>query len=278
MSLAAAREALKHGDLDAAQARLVEAVRAAPGDASARAFLWQLACLRGDWGRALKQLDVLAELKPDALDLADDYRAAIAAEAMRRAVFAGAAAPAVFGGARDWTDLLAQALAREAAGEAEAAAQLRAQALELAPAEPGTADDVRFDWCGDADTRLGPVLEAVVNGAYRWLPMSEIAALEITPPSDLRDLVWTVAILTVAEGGQWPVLIPTRYPGAEADPDPAIRLARKTEFVDLAGGHAMGRGQRLLAHSAGDAPLMALRRLAFDRPEAAEPEPQGDAG
>jgi type VI secretion system protein ImpE len=271
---AAAREALARGDLDAAQARLVEAVKAAPGDASLRAFLWQLSCVGGQWDRAAKQLGVLAELKPEALDLVGDYRAAIAAEAERRRVFAGEAAPAVFGGARDWTDKLVEALAREAAGESARAAELRAEALDLAPAEAGEIDGDRFDWCADADTRLGPVVETVMNGAYRWLPMSEIASLEITPPGDLRDLVWTVAILTVPQGGEWPVFIPTRYPGAEDDPNPAIRLARRTEFRDLADGHVAGVGQRLIAHSGGDVPLMEMRSLRFDRaaPDADAPE------
>lgn len=267
MSAAAAREALAQGDLDGAQARLVESIRAKPGDAALRAFLWQLASVRGDWDRARKQLDVLAGIKPDALDLVDDYRAAIAAEETRSAVFAGRTRPVVFGGARDWTDKLVDALAREAAGEADAAAALRAEALDLAPAVAGEADGTRFEWCADADTRLGPVLETVMNGMYHWLPMSEIGALEITPPSDLRDLVWSVAILTVPQGGQWPILIPSRYPGSEADPDPAVRLARRTEFRDLAGGHVAGRGQRLIAHSEGDVPFLELRRLGFDHPD-----------
>ncbi len=275
MGLQQAQEAVRRGDLDAARALLTDAARAAPADPALRAFLFQLACVDGDWPRAIRALDALAGLRPEALDLVTDYRAAIMAEATRAAVFAGRAAPDVFGGARGWTADLAAALAAEAAGDHEGAASLRARALDAAPAEAGAADGAAFAWIGDGDSRLGPVLEAVMNGAYRWIPFHELAALEIAPPADLRDAVWAVAVATFRDAGgegggaQWPVLIPARYPGSEASADPAIRLGRRTEWRDLAGGHAAGLGQREFIHDAGEIALLDLRSLAFGRADGA---------
>lgn len=269
MALQQAQDAVRRGDLDAARALLTDATRAAPADPALRAFLFQLACIDGDWTRASRALDALAGLRPEALDLVADYRAAIAAEATRAAVFAGRTPPDVFGGARGWTGDLVAALAAEAAGDADGAAALRTRALAAAPADAGAADGQPFAWIGDGDSRLGPVLEAVMNGAYRWIPFCELAALEIAPPADLRDAVWAVAVATfraegdAAGGAQWPILIPARYPGSEAAADPAIRLGRRTEWRALGGDHAAGLGQRELVHDAGEIALLELRSLSF---------------
>lgn len=268
MSRQAASTALAAGDLDGARRHLVEAIRAAPGDPALRAFLFQLACVTGDWDRAAKALDVLVGLDAAALDMASDYRAAIAAETTRAAVFAGRMPPSVFGERAPWTADLAEALRLEAEGEAAAAAEARAGALDAAPTEPGSVNGEPFAWIADADTRLGPVLEVVMNGAYRWLPFVEIASLEVTPPRDLRDAVWSVGILTIPEGAQWPVLIPARYPGSEAA-DPALALGRRTEWRSLGGDHVAGLGQRVLAYDGGDVGLLDLRDLRFDRPASA---------
>ncbi|HKK37171.1 MAG TPA: type VI secretion system accessory protein TagJ [Paracoccaceae bacterium] len=266
MSRREAEAALAAGDLSAAGAKLIEAVRAAPGDAGLRAFLFEVSALAGNGERAMKALELLGRLRPDSLDMTTDYQAALAAETTRDRVFAGAERPDVFGGARAWTDGLAEALALDSTGDAAAAFEARAAALDAAPASPGTVDGERFEWFADADTRLGPVLEAVINGAYRWIPFEEIGALEIEPPKDLRDLVWSVGVLTLADGGQWPVLIPTRYPGSEKA-GAEIALARRTEWRPLGPeelGHAAGLGQRLFAHAEADVPILELRSLVFD--------------
>lgn len=269
MSGRAAQEALAAGDLAGCRSALVEAVRAAPRDDSLRAFLFQFFCVTGEWSRAAQQLEVLGQLKPDALDMVGDYKSAIAAETTREAVIAGRVQPSVFGDPPSWVGNLVEALRHDADGAGEAAHDLRQRALEAAPAEPGSVNGTRFEWFADADTRFGPVLEVVMNGAYRWLPMTEVAVLEVEPPKDLRDVVWTVAVLTINEGGQWPILIHSRYPGSEASADAAIALARRTEWRSLGGDHAAGLGQRLFAHGDEDVPVLELRTLTFDRAEGA---------
>ena len=96
-----------------------------------------------------------------------------------------------------------------------AAQELRDKAYEAAPAVSGKINDTPFEWIADADSRLGPMLEAVVNGKYYWVPLSAIHELLIEAPSDLRDLVWIPANFTWTNGGQVGWLIPTRYPGSE---------------------------------------------------------------
>ena len=57
----------------------------------------------------------------------------------------------------------------------------------------GDIDGTKFDWIADADSRLGPVLEAVIDGKYYWIPFNRVAKVNISRPSDLRDLVWISA-------------------------------------------------------------------------------------
>ncbi len=38
-----------------------------------------------------------------------------------------------------------------------------------------------------------PVLEAMVNGKYYWIPFSRLASIVIEAPADLRDRVWLPA-------------------------------------------------------------------------------------
>jgi type VI secretion system protein ImpE len=123
-----------------------------------------------------------------------------------------------------------------------------------------------FDWSADADMRLGPVLEVIINGRYFWLPFTQVQSLEIEPPSDLRDTVWTAGTLTLVNGGELAALIPTRYPGS-SEADPQAMLARATDFEDCGAETFIGIGQRLLATDTGDMPLLDLRELQIAGPE-----------
>ena len=93
------------------------------------------------------------------------------------------------------------------------------------------------------------------------MPYSYAAALRIEEPSDLRDTVWTAGNLTLQNGGEFVVLIPTRYPGTPVEGDNAAKLARTTTWVDLGGDAFRGVGQRILTTDQGDTPLMDLRVL-----------------
>jgi type VI secretion system protein ImpE len=168
----------------------------------------------------------------------------------------------IFGEPQPWMAQLAEALKLDA-NDPAAASQLRADAFDAAPASPGTIDGQRFDWLADADGRLGPVLEAIVNGRYVWVPFMRIARIEIEPPADLRDAVWTAATFTWSNGAQTVGLIPTRYPGSAEAAD-ALKLARQTEWQ---GEHPVG--QRMFTSGEADFPLMDARLIEFDLNDAA---------
>jgi type VI secretion system protein ImpE len=169
---------------------------------------------------------------------------------------------------------LIQANQHIAQGELAAAAELRDRAFDAAPAVDGTIDGTPFAWIADADTRLGPTLEAIVEGRYYWIPFQNIRQVLIEEPADLRDAVWMPAQFVWANGGNTVGLIPTRYAGSEAADDPALQLARKTVWDERDGGHFIGLGQRMLCTDQGEYPLMDVRAIALNvaLPEGAEGE------
>jgi type VI secretion system protein ImpE len=189
------------------------------------------------------------------------YGEAVRCEAMRRDVFGGKKAPMVFGEPEQWLALLIESLLIAGRGEMERSAELRARAFEEAATSSGEINGQPFEWVADADSRLGPVLEAVINGRYYWVPFSRLASLTIEAPEDLRDMVWMPAHLQFENGGEMVGLIPTRYPDSESSEDGLIALARKTEWREVSPGTHHGLGQRIIATDAMDVPLMELRTL-----------------
>lgn len=243
---------------------LQDRIRKEPQRADLRIFLFQLYCLLGEWGKAANQLTTLEELDRDALPLVQTYREAVRCEVLRRDVFAGERTPLILGDPADWIAWMLEAMKLNVAGRHEEAAALRQRALDAAPASAGRLDDTPFAWVADGDSRLGPILEAIINGKYYWVPMHRLSRLEIDPPADLRDLVWAPATLDFANGGNSVALIPTRYPGSEASGDDRIRLARATEWIELGGGAWAGSGQRMLVTDEGEFALLDIRKLTFD--------------
>lgn len=268
-----ATDLLKAGDLDGTLAALQAQVRANPADAKLRIFLFQLLCVLGDWKRAITQLKLCAELDALAIPMAQTYREGIICEVFRQKVFAGEKKPLIFGEPQEWIALMIEAIKALAQGKPDKAAELRARAFDAVPACCGEINGERFEWIADADMRLGPLLEIIINGKYFWMPFSSIASLRIEAPSDLRDTVWTGANLTLQNGGEFVALIPTRYAGTAETGTAGEKLARETNWTDAGSETFVGIGQRLLATDKGDTALMDLRSLKMDPMPSAE----GDA-
>ena len=270
-STPSAESLLAAGDPAAALRALQQQVRSHAADVKLRVFLFQLLCVLGQWPRALDQLKVCGELDAGTLAMVNTYRAAIHCEGVRDQVFAGKSTPHVFGPPTTWVALLAQALQLDAQGHAEQAAALREQAFDAAPTSAGQLDGQPFDWIADADSRLGPVLEVLINGRYGWLPFVHVRRLDIEAVTDLRDLVWAPAHIDFINGGDTVALLPARYAGITPDSAAALQMARQSEWLPLAAGQFRGLGQRLLSTDGAERGLLEIRRIAFDAVEPQAP-------
>jgi type VI secretion system protein ImpE len=273
--MTSAAELLKSADPSAALKALSNEVRAKPADSKPRVFMAQLLCVLGQWERALNQLTVAAELDALAVPMKQIYGEAIRCEGLRAEVFAGTRTPMVFGQPDEWLALLIESLLRQGHGEGGLAEDLRQRAFDAAPAIAGSIDGTPFDWLADADMRLGPVLEAYVNGRYYWVPYARLAQVKFEPPEDLRDCVWLPAHLQFENGGETLALVPTRYEGTEKSGDGALQLAHKTEWRELRPEVWVGLGQRVFGSNEGEYAMLDVREINFGAGASA---PQDAAG
>lgn len=248
---------------------LTDQIRQKPQDFKQRVYLVQLLCILGQWNRALTQLTVAAELDATAIPMKQVYADAIQGEGLRADVFAGKRSPMLFGQPDEWTALLIESVMQAGRGNtndgnADLAEDLRTRAFDAAPSHSGTINGEAFDWLCDGDMRLGPVLEAYVNGRYYWIPFDRLTTVKIEAPEDLRDYVWTPAHLTFVNGGETLALIPTRYPGSENSRDGQIQLAKKTEWIEIRPTVFAGLGQRSFSSNTSDYALMDIREIKFN--------------
>ena len=259
-----AEDYFREGNLGGALEELQNQIRNHPENSQYRVFLFQLLAILGQWKRALSQLDVLDNLEQSTWPMVHIYREAIRCEILRAEIFAGRRKPMIFGEPPQWMAFLLESLRLVGEAQYGQAIELRNQAFESAPESSGTIDEQPFGWIADADSRLGPVLELILNGRYYWAPFQQIHAIKITEVNDLRDLVWLPAHFTWVNGGEAFGLIPTRYPGSETARDPALQLARKTEWIELTQGVVQGSGQRMLATDQNEYPLLDIRSVSIN--------------
>jgi len=284
-----ALNSLHNADLRRTLADLQDEVRKQPEVAKHRVFLFQLLSVMGQWDRALTQLNVARELDASSLEMAQAYQEILHCEVLRGQVFNGQRSPLFFGEPEPWLARIWEAQVQTAKGEFAAGQRLRDLAYEEAPAAAGKivrraakAAEVEssshsssgppevatdFAWIADADSRLGPILEVIINGRYYWAPFHRIRRIIFEAPTDLRDLVWLPAHFEWSNGGETVGMVPTRYPGSDSSDDDLIRLGRKTVWQEVAEGVFLGSGQRMLATDEGEWPLLEIHRIEWDAVE-----------
>lgn len=280
------RDWLHAKPLSEALSRAEAAVRTQPQDAQARWLLFELLCVLGQWERALKQLQTWAELSKDNDSTAHVMRGLIRAEHQRMEVLAGRAEAATVTSdliqAAAWMAGLGEALKLGAAAAAddavaiEASDLVREAALMQAPDTPGVSDLQSFAWITDSDTRLGPVCEVILVGAYRWLAFADLASVTKSAPAGLLDLVWAQVDLQLRDGTALKGYMPMRYPVHAGDRD-ALLMARETVWTDVGRTGVTARGQKMWMTDVEDIALLDLRHCEFQR-DAATGEPGDVAG
>ena len=149
--------------------RLAEAIQALgaelrdnPTDTRRRTFLFELLCFAGEFDRAEKHLDILAQRRQGRRT----GRPALPRRAQCRADPGGA---------------FPEAGVPRAVGRAGAVS--------------GTLNGKPFEELSDGDPRIGPRLEVYAAGQYLWIPFAHIKSIEMQPPRRLRDLLWAPALV-----------------------------------------------------------------------------------
>ncbi len=232
------RELYQAGKLDEAVQALGSELRNDPTDTKRRTFLFELLCITGDYDRAEKQLDILADAGKEAAMGTLLYRSALQAARTRRDMFEKKTFPL-------------------GAGSTLAGGTLNGQA---------------FETIEDADPRIGAHLEVFAAGAYLWLPFEHMASVRMEPPKRLRDTIWIPAILQTGpkckglDLGE--VLLPALTPLVWKHPRNSVRLGRETVWEE-ADGETVPAGQKLLLVDGEEIPILEVRNLLFAASSAA---------
>jgi type VI secretion system protein ImpE len=258
-----AKELFAAGKLSEAIAALLSEVKANPSDAGRRTFLFELSCLAGDWERAERQLDVIGQQSAEAELGVMVYRANINAERERRRVFAEGVQPHFLREPPAYIDLHVSALNQILQGQmAEARATLD-RAEEERPAIEGKFDGKDFKDFRDYDDLVGPVLELIVKDKYVWLPFEQIKRIEISPPKQLRDMLWASARIEALDGTVGEVYVPTLYAGTSVSMNDQVRLGRMTDWRQLSEDLYTAAGLRLFLVDGEDKTLFEAGSVEF---------------
>lgn len=239
------------GKLGEAIKSLALEIRDYPVDSRRRTFLFELLCFAGEFERAAKHLDVLAQASPDAEVGALVYRSALSAERKRQALFDAGQFPET----------------REAAPRA------------------GVLNGKPFRTFEDLDPRIGARFEIFVAGEYVWLPIEHVGGIRLEAPRFLRDTLWATAVVQTGpsfhgqEFGE--VLMPVLCPSSWRHEDDGVKLGRATDWKNLEGQGEVPFGQKLfLVDEEEVVPFLQIRELTFaaaETPQPTEPPPESTA-
>ncbi len=262
--LATAQQLLKESRLEEAVEAAKTAIRKTPGDVQLRVLYFQLCSLKGDWKRAAQQLETVASLDKALAFMEPIYTKIFEAEIARTAVFKGRIQPIVWGEGSNWIALMLQAIKLASEGEYAAAADKQAAALDEAEPVAGKLNDEPFAFLMDQDSRLGPVVEAIMMGKYYWIPQSNISSITIDEPAAIHDTIWVKAEFRWHPDGGGHGMIPVRYPMLTDDWDVQHTLGRMTSWDEATEDYWLGKGQRTYATDSADHALLETRTITFD--------------
>jgi type VI secretion system protein ImpE len=229
------QELFRAGRLGDAVKSLNATVRDDPTDAKSRTFLFELLCFAGEYSRADKQLEILAQAGPNSEMGALLYRGALYAERNRQSLFA--------------------------------------DDMPIPDLQPGVAsrhgilNEKEFHSFSDADPRLRG-LELFAAGTYMLLPFEHIQSVHMEAPEKLRDLLWAPASIRTtpafrgAELGA--VLLPVLCPQSWQHADDNVKLGRLTVW-EQAGNLAQDIpfGQKMWLVDDEEIPFLEVRTLVF---------------
>jgi type VI secretion system protein ImpE len=263
-----ARELLEAGRLSAAIEALNGELKARPNDLAGRTILFDLLCYAGDLTRAERQLDVIGHQSggAEAAIGVRFYQNMLAAEKARTRLFAEGVRPRFLLEPPLAVSQHLEALDRLREGRRDESKALLDGAAATRTPIRGVVGGGTFDDFRDADDLLAPVLEVFTASGYFWVPWEQVQFLQVPPPRNLRDLLWTPAQLASFDGQLGEVFLPALYPGSGAHADDLVRLGRKTEWLEPGAGIVRGAGRKLFLVGDDARSLPELGELQFDLP------------
>jgi type VI secretion system protein ImpE len=248
--------------LDAAIESLNGEVKSNPMSVDRRAQLAELLCIAGNLERADTVLTAIVNIDPGAVIGVALFRQLVRAEQARQQFYSEGRLPEFIVKPDALLELeLRAAIALREGDQAELAARVAEREAARVPIA-GTVDGVAFDDFRDLDDLSAAHIEIFSStGKYFWIPVSGIVAIELRKPETRRDLLWRRAQITIADGPDGEVFIPTIYCTKEMSV--AQRLGHVTDFDDAADKVSLGRGLRTYLTGETSQTILELGRITF---------------
>ena len=267
------KELIKNGQLTEARAALVNEVKNRPADPVSRTLFFQVLLFCGEWDKANRHLEILAELDPQLSLTVAQYQNLLTCERQREAVCAGRELPSYLPEPPAYFHQWQAALQELRNGDDESASARMKALVETLPVVSGTINGTDFTGLRNADDSLAHALEIFAHDRYVWVPFEDIRELTVNAPQSLLDLMWVPASLTTWGGLSMNGFLPVLYPLSYQQADEQVRLGRMTDWIPLGSAGYRGVGQQVLLFGESDIPLLEIREM---RGKAATPTPTTD--
>ena len=240
-----AEDLYREGRLNDAVDAMNEEVRKHPADLERRAFLSELLCIAGNLDRADKLLETVLAQSPGSGTGIALVRQLIRAERARQEFYEAGRVPEVLVDPTEGMRLRIRASILLREGDMDGATKLLHEAEEKRTHPKGTIGGQAFEDLRDLDDLVGDCLEVLTStGKFYWIPMDTVVQIAPRKPERPLDLLWLPVEMTVREGPEGVVYLPTTYAPTGSVTDEQLLLGRATEWVGEEGQAIRGHGQR----------------------------------
>ena len=255
-----ASDLFKDGKLQDAINEQTNSVKDNPGNQNKRLFLFELLSFAGDLDRAKKQLNALEYEKTEEMLAISAYRNCLTAEKQRREIFTGTK-PEFFSEPSGPILTRIQGIQALGSKDFKGASALISEANDKAPAIKGILDGVAFEGLRDADDLFANILEVYSSDKYFWVPLEDIASLEISAPKFPRDLIFIPLKINLKTGEAGAVHMPGLYLGSHEHSSDMVRLGRENDWQELENGLMRGFGRKLFLAGDNESDILSWRNL-----------------
>ena len=267
-----AKALLDAGKLDEAIQATLNHVRTKPTDITARIFLFELSCFSGDWERAEKQLDVVANQDVNAMIGTLIFKQNFHAERDRLSVFNDGMIPECLMFPPKYIEDLVVAgthIREDRISEARKLIDGVEETRSVFKCKINGEDSSDFR---DYNDLTMCVFEVMVKESYTWLPFEHIDKITFMPAKSLRDKYWIQAEVEMTNGTAGEMFFPTLYVESFKSDDDQIRLGKATDWKEVGEDIFVGEGVRTFQYEGGYIPITQLETIEFIREIADEEE------
>lgn len=270
-----AKDLIKTGQLSAARNELIGAVKSSPQDLNSRTLLFQVLAFCGEWEKARRHLEIIADQDTSRETGVNTYLSLIETEAERLEVFRYKQTPSFLPAAPAYAELYESMRQRLADSEFNEAISIINQIKDLIPEISGVLNGNPFVGFSNTDTQLSFFLEAFVHERYVWLPFEALRELSMSEPKTMLDLLWASARLTTRDGLTLNCFLPVLYPDSFRHQDDRLKMGRMTDWTDLGPGLNQGVGQHVFQVGEEDIGILEIREAVI---KTSEPEKDDESG